>query len=223
MSNKISNLQKILSSSTTGKENIRGKEYSTVPLRVEVFRREFERADIDSLCSIFTRLDVFEDRVVARSYLAEEVDIIINEDGNEIVQMKGVKSVGTAEEYRDASSVNKTSAVENAETSAAGRMLGLLGLHGGQMASVEEIGFAKSAEKVVELRPKNKKAEVAMTAEEFAKRAKACTTKVELNELLIQERDFFEGLKSKSETEYQDLRSAMQKLRDALPVHGKES
>ena len=37
---------------------------------------------------------------MTRAYLAKEVDVIIGEDGHEMVQMKGVKSVGTSEENR---------------------------------------------------------------------------------------------------------------------------
>ena len=118
MSKKISDLQKKIAMSTVGKADIRGKEYSTVPLRIELFRKDIMASDVDDMPSIFTRVDMYEDRVVTRAYLAREVDVIIGEDGHEMVQMKGVKSVGTSEENRSASMINKTSAVENSETSA---------------------------------------------------------------------------------------------------------
>jgi hypothetical protein len=46
---------------------------------------------------------------------------------------------GYAEEIRGQGNVNKTSALENAETSAIGRALASLGLHGGTYASLNEI------------------------------------------------------------------------------------
>ena len=58
--------------------------------------------------------------------------------------------------------INKTSAVENAETSSVGRMLANLGLHGGSYASHEEVKNAidaqdtlKKNENVVELKTNN--------------------------------------------------------------------
>ena len=219
MANKISDLQRRLAQSKSGKEKIRGKEYSTVPLRVELFRQHVDAADIGELSSIYTSISILDDnKVVAKAYLAESVDVIIDENGSELVQMKGVKSVGTAEEFRASSSVNQTSAVENAETSAVGRMLGLLGLHGGKMASAEEVRMAEQARTVVEF-PKvsQQRVKAIDTASEFAERARACKSKQELNQLLIDRREFFEMLQSKSEEEYQELRGAMQNLRNSLP------
>ena len=46
---------------------------------------------------------------------------------------------GMAEEIRGQGNVNKTSALENAETSAIGRALASIGLHGGTYASLNEI------------------------------------------------------------------------------------
>ena len=51
---------------------------------------------------------------------------------------------GLAEELRGSSGVNATSAVENCETSAIGRALASLGLHGGEYASLNEIEIAQS-------------------------------------------------------------------------------
>lgn len=219
MANKISDLQRRLAQSKGGKERIRGREYSTVPLRVELFRQGVDSADISDMSSVYTSIVVLDDdKVVAKAYLAESIDVIIDENGAELVQMKGVKSVGTSEEFRAASNINQTSAVENAETSAVGRMLGLLGLHGGRMASAEEMIMATEAEKVVTLHPNKKNGSDDMTAEEFAKRAHECKTQTELNELLIAHRDFFESLQAQSEDDYQRLRSAMKKLRDVLPI-----
>jgi|TARA_B110000977_G_scaffold1946_1_gene2717 hypothetical protein len=48
-------------------------------------------------------------------------------------------SVGHAEEIRDANFINKTSALENAATSALGRCLATFGLHGTEFASADEL------------------------------------------------------------------------------------
>jgi hypothetical protein len=71
---------------------------------------------------------------------------IIKDDGN-IVQVQAtitddqgrVLGSGLAEEVRGSSAVNKTSALENCETSALGRALASLGLHGGEYASENEM------------------------------------------------------------------------------------
>ncbi len=72
---------------------------------------------------------------------------ILSDDGNAVVvkatitdEQGRVIGSGMAEEIRGASGVNKTSALENCETSAIGRALASLGLHGGEYASVQEIG-----------------------------------------------------------------------------------
>lgn len=49
---------------------------------------------------------------------------------------------GLAEEYRNDGNVNATSAVENAESSAIGRALASLGLHGGEYPTADEMNKA---------------------------------------------------------------------------------
>ena len=68
-------------------------------------------------------------RVVVKAYIRRE-------DGT-------VVATGYAEEIRGSSNVNRTSAIENCETSAWGRALACLGLHGGQIASANELTAAK--------------------------------------------------------------------------------
>ena len=76
------------------------------------------------------------------------VNTTILRDDSTVVQVQAtitdeqgrVIGSGMAEEIRGASGVNKTSALENCETSAIGRALASLGLHGGEYASVQEVG-----------------------------------------------------------------------------------
>ena len=134
MKDKIKDAQRLISDAQGGKANIKGKEYTTVPLRVEVFRSNLEKDDLNSTANVFTYQKIYENRVISKTYLAKNIDIHLNQDGKEIVTMESVMAVGTAEELRDSSMINKTSAVENAETSSVGRMLANLGLHGGSYA-----------------------------------------------------------------------------------------
>ena len=210
MSNKIEDIQKKISKASEGKINIHNKEYSTVPLRVELFRGNLDASDIESLVPVFTKVSFMNDKVITRAYLAEQVDVIFTEEGKEIVQMKNVKSVGTSEENRDAHRINQTSAVENSETSAVGRMLAVLGLHGGQMASFEEIDNAKNTEKVVDLLPKN------MTPDKFMRLAEKCSTVEDINKLLVKHKGFFERLEEQDKPSYKDLKVNVEKKRKDL-------
>lgn len=97
-----------------------GKKYTEVFVRVEAFRKAFG-----------TDLGIDTE--------------IMHDDGQRVVVkariMKGAITVGSgiAEEIRGSSNVNRTSAIENAETSAIGRALASLGLHGGTYASLNEM------------------------------------------------------------------------------------
>lgn len=107
-----------------GKMEFRGKKYSTVALRVEMLRRHF-----NTDASIRTRIIHTDDHSVvmeARVYIKRE-------DGWRFV------ANGYAEEKRGATNVNKTSALENCETSAIGRALAALGLGGGEYATADEL------------------------------------------------------------------------------------
>ena len=101
------------------KVKIKGRDYSQVATRVEAFRRQFgiEPEIVTHVISID------ENRVMMRAEIVFDGRII---------------AVGHAEENRKSGPVNKTSAVENCETSAIGRALGNAGLHGGEYASAEE-------------------------------------------------------------------------------------
>jgi hypothetical protein len=103
--------------------NIHGKEYQTVALRVGKFREQY---GLD--LSLITEI-VYADEKVVR------MKAIISND-------KGIISTGHAEEYRGSSNINKTSALENAETSAIGRALAALGLGGTEFASADEVARA---------------------------------------------------------------------------------
>jgi hypothetical protein len=104
----------------TGIVNIKGKEYQTVALRVQKFR-EFH-PDWSLTSEVLFR---DADCVVVKSIIADETGRVL--------------ATGHAEEYRKASQINGTSALENAETSAHGRSLAALGIGGTEFASANEV------------------------------------------------------------------------------------
>lgn len=113
--------------------NIRGKEYATVPLRVSQFRQM--RPDWTIATHI---VENTENRVVMKAEVADDKGRLI--------------ATGYAEEFRAASAINKTSALENAETSAVGRALAFLGLGGdSSIASAEEVLRAIAQQEGVEV------------------------------------------------------------------------
>lgn len=108
----------------TGVVNIHGKEYKTVAKRVDEFRKEY-----GTKLSILTNIvDRDEQTVVMRARILDENRHVI--------------ATGYAEENRAASQINKTSALENCETSAIGRALANFGLGGGEYASADEVANA---------------------------------------------------------------------------------
>lgn len=98
-----------------------GKKYTEVFVRVEAFRKAFA---LDHGINTEILLDDGK-RVVIKATVINAAGMIVGS--------------GMAEEIRGSSNVNKTSAIENCETSAIGRALASIGLHGGTYASLNEI------------------------------------------------------------------------------------
>jgi len=114
-----------------------GKQYTQVAQRVEAFR------------------------VNIGDELGMESELIVD-DGKRVVMKAIIKSrdgfvvaTGWAEELRG-QGVNKMACIENTETSAYGRALANLGIHGGEFASDNEIDKAKRNEKIVDEREAKK-------------------------------------------------------------------
>lgn len=106
-----------------GVVNIHGKQYKTVILRVNEFRESCKSTDG---WGINTEL-LFHDK--DRAVVAAK---IVDPSGR-------VVGSGLAEEFRAATTINKTSAMEVAETSAIGRALASIGLGGEEYASADEV------------------------------------------------------------------------------------
>jgi|GEM_PF-1593696 len=121
---------------THGVKQKGGKQYTEVAKRVEVFRREF-----GGEYGIQTKLEVNDGKTVVFQAI-----IIERETGFVI-------GSGYAEEVRGSSYITKTSAIEVCETSAIGRALASLGLHGGQYASANEmVGVERKKEAISQRR-----------------------------------------------------------------------
>lgn len=108
-----------------GEVEIHGKVYLTVARRIDDFRKSEDFKG----WSIETSLVSAEESMVVMKAL-------IRDANNRIV------ATGYAEENRSLGKINKTSALENAETSAVGRALAFLGLGGTEIASADEVATA---------------------------------------------------------------------------------
>jgi hypothetical protein len=91
--------------------NIRGKQYVEVNERIKFFRQEDQYKDW-TIMSEFTVLD--SEQCVCKTTIADATGRVI--------------ATGHAHEVQGASNINKTSYVENCETSAIGRALAMLGI-----------------------------------------------------------------------------------------------
>ncbi len=101
--------------------DVKGKNYSMVSARVQAFRKLCPEGAITTEI-----LSIDGERVVMRATITDESGRVL--------------STGTAFEEKGASFINKTSFVENCETSAVGRALGLLGIGSEeQMCSADEL------------------------------------------------------------------------------------
>lgn len=104
---------------------IKGKNYAEVPQRIKAFRMLFPEG--------FIRTEMVSDKdgvCVFRAMVGTYLD-----DGS-----MRILATGTAYEKESSSFINKTSYIENCETSAVGRALGMLGLGiDTSVASYEEV------------------------------------------------------------------------------------
>lgn len=107
-----------------------GKKYHDVSQRIEAFRAFHPRHQIKT------------DMIANDGKMIVFKASIFDPDGKEL-------ATGHAEEVRGSTNVNKTSALENCETSSIGRALAQMGLHGGEFASLNELmGVPDKAEKL---------------------------------------------------------------------------
>ena len=108
--------------SDTGVVPIHGKEYKTVAKRIQQFREKHPDYTIQT-----DLVEANDTLVVMKATISQ---------GGQMI------STGYAEEVRAASKINRTSALENCETSAVGRALAFFGLAGSEIASADEVANA---------------------------------------------------------------------------------
>lgn len=113
----------------TKKDTVRihNKDYETVASRVARFREDHPEWAI--IPEVFTDAEQ-PNLVMVKTTIKNENDRIL--------------SVGHAEETRGSTQINRTSALENCETSSVGRALALLGYAGTELASADEVANAIS-------------------------------------------------------------------------------
>ncbi len=113
--------------------DLKGKDYAMVPERVTAFRKLFPEGFIKTEIVSHDGTTVVMQAVAG--YYENGVPVILGS--------------GLAQETKGYGMVNKTSYIENCETSAVGRALGMIGLgiNGGGICSAEELANAVTAQK----------------------------------------------------------------------------
>ena len=167
--------------------SIHGKEYATVPHRVAVVRRNLG-AKLQILTEI---ISVDKDTVVMKA------SGVIG--GNVI-------ATGHAEEKRSASRINQTSALENCETSAVGRMLAFVGITNDSIASAEEVSSA--------IEQSDKKIQAALTD------LKAVSHAGNYKEWLSKNKPFLSDLKNSNPLSYQAFMEKFTSVKSNLQSKG---
>lgn len=113
--------------------NIRGKQYVEVNERIKFFRQEDQYKDW-TIMSDFTVLD--SEQCVCKTTIADATGRVI--------------ATGHAHEVQGSSNINKTSYVENCETSAIGRALAVLGIGiDTSIASANEVEVAIAKQQAI--------------------------------------------------------------------------
>ena len=160
------------------KIEVKGKNYTCVAARISAFR------ELCPVGAISTEILSLADGVVTMK------TTITDENGK-------ILATGMAQEKETSSNINKTSYIENCETSAVGRALGMLGIGSDeQMASAEEVANAinnqgkeqdKNKAEQVKKEVQEKKEAEAKKELEFIDNAKAINVKKTLFACKVEE------------------------------------
>ena len=116
--------------------DIKGKDYVEVNQRIKAFRSLYPEGTIETeMLSNENGICVFKANVYIPEYDEQAIGM-----GVKLCNSKRLIATGHAYEKEDSSFINKTSYIENCETSAVGRALGMLGLGiDTSVASAEEV------------------------------------------------------------------------------------
>ena len=127
------------------KIDFKGKLYSTVATRIEIFRKHCN-FDYGISTEIIKYGSKPGETIVMKATISDKDGFVIG--------------TGTAAEIVGEGYINKTSALENCETSCIGRALSSLSLHGGEYASANEIEIAQDKEKKIEKTDNNQEQKI---------------------------------------------------------------
>ena len=183
----ITTINDFKSSSNGQMINIHGKEYATVSHRVAVLRR-----NLGAKLSITTEVVSIDENKVVVKATGSISGVVV--------------ATGHAEENRKASRINTTSALENAETSAVGRMAAFLGVTNDNIASAEEVSLA--------IEQQDKKLQAAM------KELKAVSHAGSYQQWLTNYKTFLADLKSKNPIGYQGFMEQFTSIKNQLKSKG---
>ena len=153
--------------------NIHGKEYHTVAERVHTFRETAPDLTIE------TEIVRWEgDDVVVKASISDNGKLL---------------ATGLAHEVRGSTNINKTSHVENCETSAIGRCLAAFGLAGTEYATADEVAnaIAQQQEKEIEARINELLIENTQTMLRFAESILAIKAGIALNDYSTAAEEWF--------------------------------
>ncbi len=161
--------------------NIKGKNYLGVATRLGLLRKYFGTRAVISTKIIENN----EKRVLMKANIFIDRELVSN---------------GYSEQFRGSTPVNKTSALENCETHAVGRALGLLGLTNDNVASFEEVQQAEDEKNQTPESPR-------ITVNLIEKKINTVDTLSQL-EAVVEEpqvRRFFEHLQKRNHDDYKKL------------------
>lgn len=175
----------------------KGKQYAEVNQRVKVFRMLFPNGGIN------TDIISLEDGICVMKA------VVTDDDGK-------ILATGTAYEREDSSYINKTSFIENCETSAVGRALGMLGIGiDTSIASADEVENAvnNQGENVVKSEAQMTISKVKVTAlrKRLENNAEALT-KYNINEGSICNTYGLKKLEDMTETQHTELMVTLKKV-----------
>lgn len=134
--------------SENGIVEIHGREYQTVALRIHLFRMDHPDWGVSPEI-----IEITEERVLMKTTITDEYGRTLG--------------VGHAEEVRASSNINRSSAVENCETSSIGRALASIGYGGMDYRSADEMEQAvhqQELQRTAELEAAKKKHADTITA-----------------------------------------------------------